>query len=120
LEYGIPLDAKGNVIVDPYFGYDEVSVGKYASLPGGLDAEWIFKVSAGNPPMVVFTLNDTMYLGTGLTKSGFPLYVHVFDYVHPQDNPNTGDISTLAYFMMMGLCAIAMVLSKKRKKYYNS
>jgi len=117
LEYGIPLDAKGNVIVDPYFGYDVVSVVKYDSLPGGLDAEWTFKVAASNLPRVDFTLNDTMYLGTGLTKSGFPLYVHVFDYVHNQ-NPNTSDRGTMDYFMIMGLCTIIMVLSKKRKKYH--
>jgi len=112
--YGIPLDAKGNVIVDPYFNYDVVTLSKYDELPEGLGKKWIFVASPTNAAAVVLVLDDLKYVNTGLTYDDTrPIYLHDFEYVHP---PNTGDASTLLYGILMLTSAMTAAWAEKKRR----
>ena len=57
--YGISLDASGEAISSPSFGYDKVTVSKYDTLPNGENPYWNFKSGQESTP--VFTLDDMKY-----------------------------------------------------------
>ncbi|MCL2137093.1 MAG: Cna B-type domain-containing protein [Coriobacteriia bacterium] len=77
--YGTPLDAQGQVIVDPYFGYDTVSVTKYQTLPDGLDAYWAFQTTPQQDETVVFTLDSLGFIVLDGSGAQVP-YVHTYYY----------------------------------------
>ncbi|MDF9838921.1 putative repeat protein (TIGR01451 family), partial [Breznakia sp. PFB2-8] len=63
--YGVPLDAKGNVIENPTFGYDKVKVEKYDVLPNGEDKYWLF--STPQDGSLSLTLDDKKYVDEDFT-----------------------------------------------------
>jgi uncharacterized repeat protein (TIGR01451 family) len=77
--YGIPLDVNGNVIPNPTYGYDVVTVSKYPVLPGGQDAYYAFRTSPAQENPKVFTLDNTGQLVFDGSGVQIP-YVHNFYY----------------------------------------
>ncbi|MCL2120885.1 MAG: hypothetical protein FWH28_01370, partial [Clostridiales bacterium] len=76
--YGLPLDVNGNVISDPSYGYDEISITKLAVLPNGLDDRWEFITPQDET--VVYELDNASFVtydaGGVLTP-----FVHEFYYL---------------------------------------
>ena len=73
--YGTPLDANGQVIADPTFGYDTVDIKSYEAvgnvgLPAGIVPYW--KFSQPQAEVVTKTLNDATVAATG--------FIQPFDY----------------------------------------
>ena len=54
--YGIPLDANGDVIPFPYWGFDRVEISRYDTLPGDLGSLWLWR--APQDESVELTLDD--------------------------------------------------------------
>ena len=95
--YGLPLDAKGNVIgatmdnegavtidKEPTFEYDPVSIKSYEAvldegLPDGIKPYWKFKDTQDNPQIVNLELFSTVYLVTS------------------EENPETGEMKDVYY-----------------------
>ncbi|MDQ0361850.1 DUF7927 domain-containing protein [Breznakia pachnodae] len=69
---GIPLDANGNVIENPTFGYDSTTITKYDELPNGEDKYWLFQTPQDATKTI--TLDDEKYVNDEGT------YEHEFKY----------------------------------------
>lgn len=72
--YGLPLDAQGEVIVSPQFGYDQVAIKSYEAvgdvgLPSGIKPFWKFKLP--QEKVIPKEMNNVSYLAG---------YTHTFLY----------------------------------------
>ncbi|AMC92819.1 hypothetical protein AOC36_02105 [Erysipelothrix larvae] len=74
---GIPLDAKGQVINNPTFGYDGVKITAIKPLPNNEDIYWNLKATEVNPLDII--LNDVKYMNNRE-------YIHEFFYERNMDN----------------------------------
>ncbi|MCL2333009.1 MAG: Cna B-type domain-containing protein, partial [Actinomycetia bacterium] len=78
--YGVPLDANGQVITSPTYGYDTVNIASYEAvgdvgLPSGIKPYW--KFSQPQAQQVSKTLSDASYVQ--------PHFVQIFDYEQDLD-----------------------------------
>lgn len=91
--YGLPLDANGDVIADPRFGYDSVKIVSYedpsindVGLPAGVKPYWQFETPQDT--LVSMTLDDDTY-ADGYTHSFY--YVQDLDYWTDVDGEKVWD-----------------------------
>ncbi|MCL2046386.1 MAG: isopeptide-forming domain-containing fimbrial protein [Oscillospiraceae bacterium] len=73
---GIPVDVDGNVISNPTFGYDVVSISSYDALPGNLGVFWGFHTP--QEAVVNYQLNDASFLV--YDNGALAPFVHDFFY----------------------------------------
>ncbi|MFV0394766.1 MAG: hypothetical protein ACK5LC_10275 [Coprobacillaceae bacterium] len=86
--YGFPLDVNGNVIANPTFGYDSVTVSPLSPLPNGEDPYWTFKEGQENPLLMELdsdVLDKFVDPDAGLAAL-LVGYIHEFFYVRNMEN----------------------------------
>jgi len=76
--YGIPLDVNGNVLPDPSFDYDMVTVSAYDELPGGLSEIWGWYEPQIESVDIVLDSTDYFVYEGGVQVP----FIHTFYYVN--------------------------------------